>query len=152
MSRRIRGTITALEARKTGEKIVDLRCITVTDGRGEDITLRHTSAPHSVFQLLRINTPVTLYVGGPFFFLPSRVFGAISQAGSAFEAPRAILWIPGACLILLVAVPLAMLPITLLFFPILILAAIWMTLISWSGMGARSQFKRDARAATRSES
>jgi hypothetical protein len=48
-------------------------------------------------------------------------------------------------LILLIAVPLAMLPITLLLFPILVLASIWMILISWSGMGARARFKRDGR-------
>lgn len=146
MSRRIGGTVVEFVTGKVRGNDVDVSRIALDTKPGRRITLSNTSASQQVATLIRSGAQATIYVGGPFFFfLPSKIFGARTASGEAFHAPRAILWIPGALLILLIAVPLAMLPITLLLFPILVLAAIWMILISWSGMGARARFKRDAR-------
>jgi hypothetical protein len=146
MSRRIQGTVAELVIGKTRGSDVDIRRIAVDTKPGRRTTLGNTSAPQQVAALIRPGIQATLYVGGPFFFiLPSQIFGVRTEAGEAFHAPRAILWIPSALLVFVIAVPLAMLPITLLLFPLLALASIWMILISWSGMGARARFKRDGR-------
>lgn len=148
MSRRIEGTIAELVPGKVREREVDIRRISLDTPTGRRVSLNNTFAAHEVSSLLRAGEHATVYVGGPFlFFLPSQVFGARTAAGEAFKAPRAILWTPGALLALAIAVPLAMLPITLLLFPLLVLWAIWMILISWSGLGARGRFKRDGRRA-----
>ena len=146
MSRRIQGTVVEFVIGKARGNDVDVRRVAVDTKPSRRVTLNNTSAPQQVAALIRPGTQATLYVGGPFFLLlPSQIFGARTEAGEAFHAPRAILWIPGAMLVLTIAVPLAMLPITLLLFPLLVLAAFWMVLISWSGMGARARFKRDGR-------
>ena len=150
MPRRIEGTIAELMFGKMREKDIDIRRISIDTPSGRRVSLNNTSANLQVSPLLRVGEVATLYVGGPFFFfLPSQIFGARTSAGEAFQAPRAIVWIPGALLVLAVAVPLAMLPVTLLLFPLLVLGAIWMILISWSGMGARARFKRDGRRAAK---
>lgn len=149
MSRRIEGAIVELDIGKTREKDVDIKRITL-EGPARRVSINNTSVSLQVFPLLQRGAQATLYVGGPFlFFLPSQIFGVRTAAGEAFSAPRAIIWIPGALVILAVAVPAAMLPITLLLFPILVLAAIWMVLLSWSGMGARARFNRDSRRAAK---
>ncbi len=151
MSRRIEGAIVELDIGKTREKDVDIKRITL-EGQVRRVSINNTSVSLQVFPLLQRGAQATLYMGGPFlFFLPSQIFGVRTTAGEAFSAPRAIIWIPGALVILAIAVPLAMLPITLLLFPILVLAAIWMVLLSWSGMGARARFRRDSRRAGKSD-
>ncbi len=146
MSRRIQGTVAEFVIAKTRDNDVDVRRIVMDTKPGRRVVLSNTSASHQVAALIQPGIQATLYVGGPYLFLlPSQIFGTRTASGEAFHAPRAILWIPGALLILMIAVPLAMLPITLLLFPILVLASIWMILISWSGMGARARFKRDGR-------
>lgn len=153
MSRRVEGALVELEVGKTREKDVDIKRITLEGGGGRRVSINNTSVSVQVFPLLQRGAQATLYVGGPFLLLlPSQIFGVRTATGEAFSAPRAIVWIPGALLILAIAVPLAMLPITLLLFPILVLAAIWMVLLSWSGMGARARFKRDSRRAAMSDS
>jgi hypothetical protein len=146
MSRRINGIVADFVIGKARGGDVDVRRIAIETKPGRRVILNNTSAPHQVAELIRTGEQATIYAGGPFLFLlPSQIFGVRVASGEAFHAPRAIVWIPGALLILLIAVPLAMLPITLLLFPLLVLASIWMILISWSGMGARGRFKRDGR-------
>ncbi|MBS0385627.1 MAG: hypothetical protein JSS00_09805 [Proteobacteria bacterium] len=152
MARRIEGTITALELGKQrqGASDVSINRVVVHTVRGRDVKLSSTSMPRGAYEVVSRGGLATLYVGGPFFFfLPSQIFGARSATGAFFHAPRAIFWIPGGLLVSLIAFPLAILPITLLLFPILVLAGIWMMLISWSGMGARGMFKRDERRAAK---
>lgn len=149
MSRRIDGTITELVPGKVREREIDFTRVSIDSRSGFRVTLRNTGASLEVSRLLRIGEEATLYVGGPFLFMPSQIFGVRTATAEAFNAPRAILYVPGALLVLVVAVPLAMLPVTLLLFPVLVLAAIWMILLSWSGMGARARFKRDGRRAAR---
>jgi len=146
MSRRIVGTVAEYVTGKTRGADIDIRRIAMETKPGRRTILNNTSASQQVAALIQVGEQATIYVGGPFLFiLPSQIFGVRAGSGEAFHAPRAILWMPGALLILLIAVPLAMLPITLLLFPMLVLASIWMILISWSGMGARARFKRDGR-------
>lgn len=150
MARRIEGTVTALELGKQRRdaKDVSISRIVVQTPRVREVRLSSTSMPQGAYDVVSRGGPVTLYVGGPFFlFLPSQIFGARSANGAFFDAPRAIFWAPGGMLLTMIALPLALLPITLLLFPVLVLAGMWMMLISWSGMGARAMFKRDQRRA-----
>jgi len=152
MARRFEGVITALELGEAGRSDVAIKRIAVRNERGNEKRLSSTSMRPGTFALLRQGEAATLYVGGPFFWiLPSQIFGARSAAGAFFHAPKAIYWVPGGALVAMLALPLALLPITLLLFPILVLAGIWMMLLSWDGMGARAMFKRDQKRAAKEQ-